>query len=40
MIVVDRYLRGMGDETIPDESGIAGIDLPYQVVVSSYSLPL
>ena len=47
MIVVDRYLRLMGDITIPDSAEprlesfcppfIAGIDLPYQGVVDSYN---
>ena len=48
LIVVDRYLRLMGDKTIPDsvESRlesfyppfVAGIGLPHQGVVDSYSL--
>ena len=48
LIVVDRYLRLMGDKTIPDEVEprlesfyppfVAGIDLPHQGVVDSYSL--
>ena len=44
MIVVDRYLRLMGYEKISDsaeprlESFVAGIDLPHQGVVDSYSL--
>ena len=48
MIVVDRYLRLMGDKTIPDSAEprlesfyppfVAGIDLPHQGVVDSYSL--
>ena len=48
LIVVDWYLQLMGDETIPDlmeprlESFyppfVAGIDLPHQGVVDSYSL--
>ena len=47
LIVVDRYLRLMGDKTIPDSAEprlesfyppfIAGIDLPHQGVVDSYS---
>ena len=47
MIVVDRYLRLMGDKTIPDSaeprlesfypSFVAGIDLPHQGVVDSYN---
>ena len=43
LIVVDRYLRLMGDKTIPDSSGIvlppfvAGINLPHQGAVDSYS---
>ena len=50
LIVVDRYLRLMGDKTIPDSAEprlesfyspfVAGIDLPYQGVVDSYSLVL
>ena len=49
-IVVDRYLRLMGDKTIPDSAEprlesfyppfVAGIDLPHQGVVDSYSLSL
>ena len=45
MIVVDRYLRLMGDKTIPDSAEprlesfyppfVAGIDLPHQGVVDS-----
>ena len=48
LIVVDRYLRLMGDETIPDSAEprlesfyppfVAGIDLPHQGVVVSYNL--
>ena len=48
MIVVDRYLRLMGDKTIPDSAEprlesfyppfVAGIDLPHQGVVDSYNL--
>ena len=48
LIVVDRYLRLMGDKTIPDSAEprqesfyppfVAGIDLPHQGVVDSYSL--
>ena len=48
LIVVDRYLRLMGDETIPDSAEprlelfyppfVAGIDLPHQAVVDSYNL--
>ena len=48
LIVVDRYLRRMGDKTIPDSAEprlesfyppfVAGIDLPHQGVVDSYSL--
>ena len=48
LIVVDRYLRLMGDKTIPDSaeprlesfypSFVSGIDLPHQGVVDSYSL--
>ena len=50
LIVVDRYLRLMGDKTIPDSAEprlesfyppfVAGIDLPHQGVVDSYSLAL
>ena len=46
--LVDRYLRLMGDKTIPDSaeprlesfypSFVAGIDLPHQGVVDSYNL--
>ena len=46
--VVDRYLRLMGDKTIPDSAEprlesfyppfVAGIDLPHQGVVDSYNL--
>ena len=49
LIVVDRYLRLMGDKTIRDSAGprlesfyppfVAGIDLPHQDVVDSYSPP-
>ena len=49
LIVVDRYLRLMGDKTIPDSAEprlesfyppfVAGIDLPHQGVVDSYNLP-
>ena len=48
LIVVDRYLRLMGDKTIPDSAEprlesfyppfVACIDLPHQGVVDSYSL--
>ena len=48
LIVVDRYLRLMGDKTIPDSAEprlesfyppwVAGIDLPHQGGVDSYSL--
>ena len=48
LIVVDRYLRLMGDKTIPDSAQprlesfyppfVAGIDLPHQGVVDPYSL--
>ena len=48
LIVVDRYLRLVGDKTIPDSaeprlesfypSFVAGIDLPHQGVVDSYNL--
>ena len=48
LIVVDRYLRRMGDKTIPDSAeprlepfyppSVAGIDLPHQGIVDSYSL--
>ena len=48
LIVVDRYLRLMEDKTIPDSAEprlesfyppfVAGIDLPHQGVVDSYSL--
>ena len=48
LILVDRYLRLMGDKTIPDSAEprlelfyppfVAGIDLPHQGVVDSYSL--
>ena len=48
LIVVDWYLRPMGDKTIPDSAEprlesfyppfVAGIDLPHQGVVDSYSL--
>ena len=48
LIVVDRYLRLMGDKTIPDLAGprlesfyapfVTGIDLPHQRVVDSYNL--
>ena len=47
LIVVDRYLRLMGDKTIPESAEprlelfyppfVAGIDLPHQGVVDSYS---
>ena len=50
LIVVDRYLRLMGDKTIPDSAEprlesfyppwVAGIDLPHQGVVDSYNLSL
>ena len=48
LIAVDQYLRLMGDKTIPDSAEprlelfyppfVAGIDLPHQGVVDSYSL--
>ena len=48
-IVVDRYLRLMGDKTILDEAPpslesfyppwVAGIDLPHQCVVDSFNTP-
>ena len=48
LIVADRYLRLMGDKTIPDSAEprlesfylpfVAGIDLPHQGVVDSYNL--
>ena len=48
LIVVDRYLRLMGDKTIPDSAEprlesfyppfVEGIDLPHQGVVDSYNL--
>ena len=48
LIVVDRYLRLMGDKTIPDSAEprlesfyppfVAGIDLPHQGVMDSYNL--
>ena len=48
LIVVDRYLRLMGNKTIPDSAEprlesfyppfVAGIDLPHQGVVDSYNL--
>ena len=48
LIVVDRYLRLMGDKTIPDSAEprlesfyppwVAGIDLPHQGVVDSYTV--
>ena len=48
LIVVDQYLRLMGDKTIPDSAEprlesfyppfVAGIDLPHQGVVDSYNL--
>ena len=48
LFAVDRYLRLMGDKTIPDSAEpclesfyppwVAGIDLPHQGVVDSYSL--
>ena len=48
LIVVDRYLRLMGDKTIPDSAEprlesfyppfVAGIDLPHQGVVDSHNL--
>ena len=47
LIVVDRYLRLMGDKTIPDSAEprlesfyppfVVGIDLPHQGVVDSYN---
>ena len=50
LIVVDRYLRLMGDKTIPDSAEprlesfypqfVAGIDLPHQGVVDSYNLSI
>ena len=49
LIVVDRYLRLMGDKTIPDSAEprldsfyppfAAGIDLPHQGVADSYNPP-
>ena len=49
LIVVDRYLRLMGDKTIPDSAEprlesfyppfVAGIDLQHQGVVDSYNPP-
>ena len=49
LIAVDRYLRLMGDKTIPDSAEprlelfyppfVADIDLPHQGVVDSYNLP-
>ena len=48
LIVVDRYVRLVGDKTIPDSAEprlesfyppfVAGIDLPHQGVVGSYNL--
>ena len=48
LIVVDGYLRLMGDKTISDSAEthlesffppfVAGIDLPHQGVVDSYNL--
>ena len=48
LIVVDRYLRLMGDKTIPDSAEprlesfyppfVAGVDLPHHGVVDSYNL--
>ena len=48
LIVADRYLRLMGDKTIPDSAEprlesfhppfVAGIDLPHQSVVDAYGL--
>ena len=48
LIVVDRYLRLMGDKMIPDSAEprlesfyppfVAGIDLPHQGAVDSYNL--
>ena len=48
LIVVERYLRLMGDKTIPDSAEprlesfyppfVTGIDLPHQGVVDSYNL--
>ena len=48
LCMIDRYLRRMGDKTIPDSAEphlksfyppfVAGIDLPHQDVVDSYSL--
>ena len=50
LIVVDGYLRLMGDKTIPDSAEprlesfyppfVAGIDLPHQGVMDSYNLGL
>ena len=50
LIVVGRYLRLMGDETIPDAAEprlesfnpplVTGIDLPHQGVVDSYNLQI
>ena len=47
LVAVDRYLRLMGDKTIPDSAEprlesfyppfVAGIDLPHQSVVDSYN---
>ena len=49
LIVIDRYLRLMGDKRIPDAAEprlesfyppfVAGIDLPHQGVVDSYNPP-
>ena len=48
LVVVDRYLRLMGDKTIPDSAEprlesfyppvVPGIDLPHQGVMDSYNL--
>ena len=45
LIVVDRYLRLMGDKTIPHSveprlKFVAGIDLPHQGVVDCYDIIL
>ena len=50
LIVVDRYLRLMGNKAIPDSAEprlesfyppfVEGIDQPYQGVVDSYQNPL
>ena len=48
LIVADRYLRLVGDKTIPESAEprlgsfyppfVAGIDLPHQGIVDSYNL--